>query len=100
MIIIPNYHTLGYQEFLHPMGPRKLWATPTNGKELPWCTTFENVGPILHPAIVKRDNPRHAAESVLYRDIVPTGGTSGHFGRNRDCPAEIGTLDMSVILYL
>ena len=37
----------------------------------------------------------HAAGNVLCRDIVPTGGTSGHLGRNRDCPAEIGTLDMS-----
>ena len=24
------------------------------------------------------------------------GGTAGQLGRNRDCPAEIGTLDMSV----
>ncbi len=39
----------------------------------------------------------HAAEKVLYRDIVPTGGTSGHLGQNRDSPAEIGTLDMSGI---
>ena len=38
----------------------------------------------------------YAAENVLYRDTVPTGGTSGHLGQNRDCPAEIGTLDMSV----
>ena len=36
-----------------------------------------------------------AAEHVLCRDIVPAGGTSGHFGRNRDCPTEIGTVDMS-----
>ena len=26
------YITLGYRKFLHPMGPRKLWATPTNGQ--------------------------------------------------------------------
>ena len=38
----------------------------------------------------------HEAENVLCRDIVPTGGTAGHLGQNRDCPAEIGTVDMSV----
>ena len=48
---------LGYQIFLHPMGPRKLWATPTNGQ----CCLAKGclgagMGPILHPAIVLSDN--------------------------------------------
>ncbi len=34
----------------------------------------------------------HAAENVLWRDIVPAGGTSGYLGRNRDIWAEIGTV--------
>ena len=37
-----------------------------------------------------------AANNVLCRDIVPMGGTAGPLGQNRDCPAEIGAVDMSV----
>ena len=40
----------------------------------------------------------NAADNVLYRDIVHMGGTSGQLGQNRDCPAEIGTVDRSEIV--
>ena len=39
----------------------------------------------------------NAADNVLYRDIVPMGGTAGQKGQNQDCPAKIGTIDRSVI---
>ncbi len=37
-----------------------------------------------------------AADIVLCRDIVPMGGPAGQLGQYRDCPAKIGTIDMSV----
>ncbi len=42
------------KNFLQPMGPRKLWSTPTNAHC--WSIVI-HVGPVLHPAIVWRDNP-------------------------------------------
>ncbi len=60
------------------------------------CFSFLAISPLIMVRFEKFKN-WHAAENVLCRDIVPIGGTSGHLGRNRDCPAEIGTLDMSVL---
>ena len=37
----------------------------------------------------------YEAENVQCWGIAPTGGTAGYLGQNRDCPAEIGTVDMS-----
>ena len=63
----------------------------------PRCGTMQNCKEITKKTKLEcgaTPGPKHH----LYRDIVPTGGTSGHLGRNRDCPAEIGTLDMSAYL--
>ena len=38
-----------------------------------------------------------AADNVLCGDIVPMGMTAGQLSRNRDCPDEIGTADMSAL---
>ena len=63
------------------------------------CFSFLAISPLIMVRFEKFKN-WHAAENVLCRDIVPIGGTSGHLGRNRDCPAEIGTVDMSDVCAL
>ena len=58
------------------------------------CFSFLAISPLIM-VLFEKLKKWHTAENLLYRVIVPTGGTAGHLGQNRDCPAEIGTVDTS-----